>query len=222
MQTRLQLLLAALALAFGPAAMAQKAGSFTASIGFTTLSPVVSSGNLTAPSLPSTQVAIDSNTQLTGGLTYMLSDAIAVHVPLGLPFRHNVNGAGAIASAGKLADTKALPVTLLVQYRFMDPRAAWRPYVGAGVTYAKFYDTQGTATLTALTNPGGAATTMSFDSKFVPTVQLGAIVNLNDKWFLDLGYTKTFLSTRGTLSTGQTLDAKLDPNSFTVNVGYKF
>jgi outer membrane protein len=66
------------------------------------------------------------------------------------------------------------------------------------------------------------ATTLKFESKFAPTIQLGATYNLNEKWYLDASYTKTFLKTRGTLSTGQTLDAKLNPNGYTLQVGYKF
>ena len=41
-------------------AMAQKAGSISASIGFTQISPTVNSGNLSAPSLPGTQVGVSS------------------------------------------------------------------------------------------------------------------------------------------------------------------
>ena len=47
--------------------------------------------------------------------------------------------------------------------------------------------------------------------------------NVIDKnWFADASYTYTPLSTRNTLSTGQTLDIKLDPSSFSLAVGYKF
>ncbi len=222
MHIRIHHLLALLALAACDHAMAQKAGSFSASIGVTNLAPSVSSGNLTAPSLPGTQATINENTQLTANLSYMLSDNWAVAVPLGYGFKHDVTGTGAIAGAGVIATTKALPITVLLQYHFMDPGNAWRPYVGAGYTYAKLYDTQGTATLTALTNPGGAATTASFESKSAVTLQLGVLINVKDRWFVDLAYTKTKLSTRGTLSTGQTLDMKLDPSTFTVGLGYRF
>lgn len=222
MQTRFTFLAATLVLACCGNAVAQKAGSWTASVGVTNLQPSVSSGNLSAPSLPGAQASVDGNAQLTGAVNYMVTDNIGIHVPLGLGFKHNVTGAGSISGAGKLADTKALPITVLAQYRFMPADALYRPYVGAGLTYAKFYNTNGTATLTALTNPGGPATTLSFESKIVPTVQLGVLVNLNARWYVDVNYTKTFLSTRGTLSTGQTLDMKLNPNSYTLGVGYKF
>ena len=222
MKTPYSILAAAALLTTAGAAMAQQAGSLSASIGFTNLSPSVTSGNLTAPSLPNTQATVNSNSQPTGAVNYMVTNNIAISVPLGLGFKHNVSSAGAIAGVGTIATTKALPITLLGQYRFMAPDAQFRPYVGAGVTYAKFYDTNGTGVLTALTNPGGPATTLSFQNKLVPTIQLGAIINFNAKWYLDANYTKTFLSTTGTLSTGQTLNMKLNPSTITIGIGYKF
>jgi outer membrane protein len=212
---------ALLALVCG-SSFAQKAGSWSASIGITKIAPDVTSGNLSAPSLPNTKVDVGDNTQLTGAVNYSYTDNIAVSVPLGFGFKHKVVGAGAIAGVGTLATTKALPMTVLGQYRFGAADAALRPYVGGGLSYVRFYDTNSTAVLTALTNPGGAATTMKFESKFAPTIQLGVTYNINDKWYLDGNYTKTFLKTRGTLSTGQTLDAKLDPDGFTFQIGYKF
>lgn len=203
-------------------AMAQKAGSFSASIGVTQISPSIGSGNLSAPSLPGTQVGVSNNTQLTGALNYMVSDNIALHLPIGFGYKHDVTGAGAIAGVGKLADTKALPITLMGQYRFMDANAAFRPYVGAGASYVKFYSTNGTGVLTAITNPGGPGTGVSFESKLAPTVQLGAIFNLNEKWYVEAAYSKTLLKTRGTLTTGQTIDVKFDPSAYSFQIGYKF
>lgn len=203
-------------------ALAQKAGGFSASIGVTQISPSVNSGNLSAPSLTGTQVGIGNNSQLSAAITYMVTDNIAVQVPISFGFKHDVTGTGAIAGVGKLADTKALPITVLGQYRFMEANAAFRPYVGAGLTYAKFYNTNGTGVLTALTNPGGPGTGISFDSKLAPTIQLGAVFNVNEKWYLEAAYSKTFLKTRGNLTTGQTIDVKLDPSAFSFQVGYKF
>jgi outer membrane protein len=222
MKLQFQILATASALALCGGALAQKAGSISASIGFTQIAPSVSSGNLSSPSLPNTKVDIDSNTQPTGAVNYMVTDNIAVHLPLGFGFKHKVSGAGAIAGVGTIATTKALPITLIGQYRFLAADATFRPYLGAGVSYVKFYDTNGTAVLTSLTNPGGRATTAKFDSKLAPTIELGASYNINEKWYVDASYTKTFLKTRGTLSTGQTIDVTLNPNGYTFQVGYKF
>jgi outer membrane protein len=138
------LFLAILALS-ATTAFAQKAGTWSASLGVTQISPDVDSGNLTAPSLPGTKVDVSDNTQLTGAVNYSLSDNIVIHLPLGLGFKHNVVGAGAIAGVGTIGTTKALPITLIGQYRFMEANAQLRPYVGGGLSYVKFYKTHGTA-----------------------------------------------------------------------------
>ena len=203
-------------------AMAQKAGGISASVGFTQISPSVSSGNLSAPSLPGSQIGITNNSQLTLAFNYAVTDNIILHLPIGFGFKHNINGAGSIAGVGKLGDTKALPITLMGQYRFLDANAAFRPFLGAGASYVKFYNTNGTGVLTALTNPGGPATGLSFASKLAPTVQLGGIFNINESWYLEASYSKTFLNTRGTLTTGQTIDVRIDPSAYSFQVGYKY
>ena len=203
-------------------ASAQSAGTWSAAVGFTQITPSVSSGNLSAPSLPGTQVGISSNSQLTGAVGYMVTDNIAIHVPLGFGFKHDITGSGAIAGVGKIADTKALPITVIGQYRFLDAKTTFRPYVGAGASYVKFYNSNGTGVLTALTNPGGPGTGVAFDSKLAPTFQLGGTYNINEKWYIDLSYSKTLLKTRGTLSTGQTIDVTLNPSSYSLLLGYKF
>ncbi len=218
----ISLLAACAFLACSGAALAQKAGSWSASVGVTQIAPDVDSGNLSAPSLPGTKVDINSNTQITGALNYALTDNIVINTPLGFGFKHKVSGAGAISGVGAIGTTKALPITVLGQYRFGDANATFRPFVGAGLSYVVFYKETGTAVLTAITNPGGPATTLRFKDKLAPTFQLGAIYNINDRWYVEGNYTKTFLKTVGTLSTGQTLNAKLNPNGYTLQVGYKF
>lgn len=222
MKKQISSLLAVAVLGFCGSTMAQKAGSFSASIGATLISPSVSSGNLSAPSLPNTQIDVNSNTQITGAVNYMMTDNIAIHVPLGFGYKFDISGAGAISGVGKLVETKALPITAIAQYRFLDANATFRPYLGAGLSYVRFYKEKGTGTLSALTNPGGPATGAKFESKLAPTVQIGGIYNINEKWYVDASYLKTLLKTQAKLTTGQTIDVKLDPNSYSVQVGYKF
>lgn len=204
-------------------AQAQPAGAWMVRAGVTRIDPHVTSGNLTAPSLPGTQSDIGASTQPCLGMTWMATNNIAIDVPLCTPFEHDIQGAGAIGGAGKIGETKALPVTVMAQYRFGAPEAKFRPYVGAGPTYAKFFKEQGTGTLTAMTGGTPATPTrLSIDSKWALTIQAGATIAINERWFLDAMVAKTFLKTRTTLSTGQTLDTKLDPVTLSVGVGYRF
>lgn len=204
------------------AAHAQSAGSWLGRIGATHISPDVTSGNLSSPSLPGTKSDVDAAAQLSGGITYMYTDHFAVDLPLALPFRHDLVGAGAIAGVGKIADVKALPITLMAQYRFLEAQAPVRPYLAAGLTYAKFFGERGNQTLTALTNPGGTPTQLSIESRWGTTFQAGVTDRILDAWFVDASLSKTFLRTRNTLSTGQTLDIKLDPFTVSVAVGRRF
>lgn len=204
-------------------AQAQTAGSWLVRAGVTQISPDVTSGDLTAPSLPGTTSDVGSSTRPGGGITYMYTDHFAVDLPLALPFKHDLTGDGAIAGVGKLGEVKVLPMTVFAQYRFGEANAQVRPYIGAGPTYAKFFKERSTATLSALTGGTPAdPTTLSVKSKLAMSIQAGVSVALNDKWFLDAMVAKTFLKTRNTLSTGQTLDIKLDPVTAAVAVGMRF
>jgi outer membrane protein len=219
MKTILHCTIAVFALAAG-AAQAQQAGQWMGRAGVTRISPHVSSGNLTAPSLPGTQADIGADTELSGGITYMVTNNWSVDFPLALPFKHHIVGAGAIAGAGKIGDVKALPITLFGQYRFGAPGAKFRPYLGAGPTYAKFYHERSTGVLSALT--AGSPTTLSVQSKLALSVEAGATMALNERWFLDAMVAKTFLKNRTTLSTGQTLSIRSDPLTLALGVGYRF
>ena len=223
MKQTFKLSLVALALVAGSAAHAQSAGTWMARVGAIGLYPQVSSGNLSPPAFPNTQADVSSDWTLGGGVTYMITDNWSVDVPLAFPFTHTLTGAGAIAGVGTIGTTKALPLTVWGQYRFGEAKAAFRPYLGAGLTYAYFYDENATNTLNALS--GGTPsnpTTFSIESKFALGVQAGATYAFNERWFLDgmVGY--TWLKNTTTLSTGQTQPMTLNPVSVAISVGYKF
>jgi outer membrane protein len=209
-------------LAFTSYSHAQKAGSMSLEVGVTNMAPQVKSGDLSAPAFPNTKADVSSATGLTGAFNYMISDNIAVNVPLGLGFKHDVTGAGRAQGFGRLATVNALPITVLGQYRFGQANASLRPYLGGGLAFVKFYKETGSAALTALTNPGGAGTTLSVESKIAPVIQLGAIYNINEKWFVNAHYAKTFVTADTKFSTGQTQSIKLNPDALSIAVGYKF
>jgi len=223
MKNNFKLSLIALALVAGSAAHAQSSGTWMARAGGIGLYPQVSSGDLSPPAFPNTQTDVSSDWTLGGGVTYMITDNWSVDVPLALPFTHTLTGAGAIAGVGTIGTTKALPITMWGQYRFGEAKSTFRPYLGAGLTYAYFYDENATSTLNALS--GGTPsnpTTFSIQSKWAFGVQAGATYAFNERWFLDgmLGY--TWLKNTTTLSTGQTQPMTLNPVSVAISIGYKF
>ena len=218
-----KLLVAAGALAVASGASAQSKGQLTVSVGANQLKPNVESGAISAPALPNSLGDVSKDTQPVAIITYGLTDNISVETAVGTPYKHKIYGAGSIAGSGQLGTVEALPAIALLQYRFFDPNARIRPYVGLGVTYAMFQKETGSFRMTALTNPGGGTpTTFSIDNKWTVSGQVGAQVNINEKWFANASYIKTRLRTDVHFSTHQNQHMKLDPDSFILSVGYKF
>lgn len=215
-------LLAGAALCGAGAAHAQVAGDVMVQLGWNKIMPKVKSGDLSAPSLPGTKIDIRSASALFLTATYMVTSDVSVEVLGGLPYKHDVVGAGAVSGVGKIGSVHQLAPTVLLQYRFLAADAACRPYVGAGPTFAKFYDTRGSAALTAATNPGGPPTTIRTDAAWGATLQAGANYRFDKHWFVDASILKTFISTKATLSTGQSASARLDPVAINASVGYTF
>jgi outer membrane protein len=203
---------------------AQSAGSWLLQGGITHLAPNVSSGALSAPSPAGTTVDVGSDTRLTGQISYIYDDHWAVAVPFGTGFKHKLYGDGSMAGVGQVGSVRALPITVMGQYRWNEPEAVWRPYATAGLTYARFYDEQGSAALNANNpaNPPGGKTGLSVDSKWAPNIGLGVTMRLDDKWFMDVAYVHSFLKTTTHLSTGQSLNIRLDPDMFNLSIGTRY
>jgi outer membrane protein len=221
--TLIRFAVAALLAGGAAAAHAQAAGQWLLMGGVTRISPNVSSGDLSPPSAPGTKVDIDGDTQPTLSVVRMLTDQWSVEVPIGFGFKHRITGAGAIAGVGEIGTVKALPISVFGQYRFGQPAARVRPYAMLGVTYAHFYDAHGSAALNGvnpLSPPGG--TGLSVASRFGITPGVGVTAMINDRWFVDLQYVHSFLKTTAKLSTGQTIDTRLNPDAYRVAVGMRF
>lgn len=217
-----KMLAATAVMAVASSASAQSAGQWTAKMGVAEITPKVKSGDVSAPALPGTKADIGSDTQPVFSFGYGLTDNVSVELDLGLPFKHKLYGDGAIKGTGELGTVKALPPTFLVQYRFFKPDAMLRPYVGAGVTYAYFADETGSGRLTSISDIGGPPTTFKVKNKLASSLQAGLVFNINERWYADVVYIKTFLKTKVDFSSGQTQDITLDPQTLSIGIGYKF
>ncbi|MES2128465.1 MAG: OmpW family outer membrane protein [Pseudomonadota bacterium] len=169
-----KLLLAAASMVLAASASAQSAGQWTVEAGVNQITPHVDSGDISAPALPHSKGTVTKDTEPVVAFTYGVTDNVSLHAALGLPYKFKVLGDGAVKDVGQVGTVKGLPPTLFVQYRFLDPKAKVRPYVGLGLTYAYFFDATGSGKLTAITNPGtGTPTTFKIDNKFCVTAQAG-------------------------------------------------
>ena len=97
------------------------------------------------------QVAVGNATGLALNVTYLFTPNMGVEVLGSLPFTHDIEGAGTIAGAGKIGETKQLPPTVLFVLRGNDSSGI-HPYVGLGVNYTLFFseDTEGALAGTSL------------------------------------------------------------------------
>jgi outer membrane protein len=198
------------------------AGKLNARIGVNAALPQVESGNLSAPSPPGSKVDISDAYALGGGVNWTLDPHWSLDLPLGIPFKARISGDGAIAGVGEIGETYVVPVTGFVQYRFLEEKATVRPLLGLGLTYVNFVKEKGNGTLTGLLNPGGAPVTLKVQDKFTLTAQAGATYNFNERMFVEGMVAFTPLKTRTTLSTGQTIDVRLNPITAGVYVGYRY
>jgi outer membrane protein len=215
------LMLTALALV-SQTALAQDAGTMSVKFGYNQIMPDVSSEDLSAPSIPGTKIDVKEAGAPILTLTYMWTSDISFEFYAGLPYEHDIVGDGAIKGVGKIASVKQVSPTLFAQYRFLDKESTIRPYVGLGITYGYFYGEEGTGNLTALTNPGGEPTLLEVDDAWGISPQIGATVKIDRNWFVDLAVIKSYIKTTSHLSTGQSIETKLDPVAVNIGVGYRF
>lgn len=220
--TTVKLLALAAAMTVASGASAQSAGSWIGTFGINKITPKVESGDISAPALPGTKADVESDTKPRFTIGYMYTDNISAELDLGLPYKHDLIGAGAIQGTGKLGDSEVLPPTALLQYRFLPANSMFRPYVGLGITYAYFQKERGSGQLTALLNTGGPGATFKIDNKWAASYQIGGTMKINEKWFLDTTVIKTKLKTDVHFSTGQNQSVKLDPLAVSVSIGYRF
>lgn len=215
-------LVATVALCGAGAAQAQVAGQVMVKLGWNKIMPKVRSTELSAPSLPGSTIDIKSASALFFTATYMITDDISVEALGGLPYKHDIIGTGSVQGVGKIGSIHQISPTVLLQYRFMPADAPFRPYVGAGPTFAKFYGSKGSASLTAVTNPGGPPTTIGGDTEWGVTTEVGMNYKIDKHWFVDAAVLKTFINTKAQLSTGQTTKARLNPVAINASIGYAF
>ncbi len=118
-----------------------------------------------------------------------------------------------ITSSGKdIGSVKILPPTLTLQYHFI-PDGTFRPYVGAGINYSRFYDVNlAGGTLTVDNSSWGAALQAGFD------------YGLDKNWFLNLDVKYIWMSTNvNVAATGaHVTDFDINPWVLGFGVGRKF
>lgn len=149
---------------------------------------------------------VDTQTTLELDFSHFLTSNLALELILATK-KHEVTAGG--ASVGTV---KHLPPTLMLQYHF-SPDSAFRPYVGAGINYTRFYDV----------NLGGGTLTVN-SSSWGGALQAGIDIPINKTFFLNLDVKKIWIDTEVKVAaTGATAaNLKINPLILGVGVGMKF
>lgn len=218
--------LLALAIA-SPIAQAHQAGDIIVRAGAITVDPHEDSGNIDHAVLgkvAGSGATLNSDTQLGLNFAYMVTDNFGIELLAATPFSHDVGVKGmpgAFASLnGKLGSLKHLPPTLSAIYYPMDKSSAFQPYVGVGINYTWFFDTELSSEAEAkgfrgldMKDSWGLAGQIGMDYMLTDSLMLNAQVR-----YIDIDTTGTTYLAGDKVK----VDVDVDPFVYMVGLGYKF
>lgn len=116
------------------------------------------------------KASVSSDLKPTASIEYRFTPNWGVDLLVAAPFSHNVRLDGA-----KVATTKQLPPTLGVNYHFMPERSV-SPFVGVGVNYTRFFNTDSKGPLTG--------TKVRIDNSWGAAAHAGVDFRLNPQWIV--------------------------------------
>lgn len=198
---------------------------FSINVGAISVMPKEKSGNLdvieAVAGLPagSTGVQVDNNTQLGLTFDYKLDKNWGVQLIAATPFTHKMTGDGVIDGL-KIGKTKHLPPTLLGQYYFDIGNDAIQPFVGLGINYTNFFNTEADQELkTTLVALGAAGAndpvTIKLKNSWGLAAQAGVNIKLTDNLGVHLMVSKVDIDTTAQVkvngTTVQTVNVAIDP-----------
>ena len=228
---RLSAALAAAAMSLYRAApvLADDVPSNSARIGLYSVFFHVKADDLSGPYVPpGANIDAKNLTTLYLGYVRRLSSHFDLELAIGYPPLQKTLGKGP-ATLGSvpydgqvIATARWLAPTLLVEYMFFDENSKLRPYIGAGVNYAAFYDRDVTAQGNAAS---GGPTKLSLTSSVGPAGTAGLAYNVGGNWNVYASYsisqvkTKLHADTAGVI---RTTHISFGPQVFIASVGYSF
>jgi outer membrane protein len=230
-----------LSLLSASSAWALKSGDNFVAVGAAYVSPDISADNLSyagnvylptpVPGPLAIQSASASGTT-TGALIlgHMYTDNLGLVLDIGIPPKTNISMSQSILTHGtvqEIGSVKLWSPMLVGRYYFMDAASAFRPYVGAGVTYTAFKSLSLNTVGQGLA-PNGA----SIDSAWGWVVSGGFNYDIKDTNYFLTG-SLTYIDTKTTMHVNNLVDpAPVGPASTTnlklgntitfLGVGYRF
>jgi outer membrane protein len=138
---------------------------------------------------------------------------LAVSFTGGIPPHIDIQGKGALAPFGKLAETTYGPATLTLQFRPLRD-GVFQPYVGAGAAYMYVFSTK-----------DAAFRDVEIDNDLAPAFEAGTDIMINERYGIFLEAKRAFLrsETRGTFGGAPVVgDVKLGPWAASAGAVFRF
>ncbi len=189
-------------------AQAYEAGNWLFRIGAYGVFP--ESDNMTNVLGTGATLNVDDGYSLGFNFTYMINPNIGIELLLALPFNHDITLSG---GAGKVAETDQLPPTLSIQYHFM-PENSVRPYVGIGLNYTTFFNTDTKGAL--------EGTSLKLDNSWGVAGQFGIDIDVAPNWFVNADIRYIGISTDATLDGKGIGTVDINPWVVGLTVGTRF
>lgn len=193
-------------------ALAHQQGEFFMRAGSATVRPTEGSDNV----LGMGGFSVSNNTQLGLTFDYMVTDNIGIELLAATPFRHRVG----LGPTGDLATVRQLPPTLMAQWYFGDAKSKVRPYVGAGINYTTFFDTDFNQT-----GKDAGLSDLSVKDSWGAAGQVGLDYMVNENWLLNMSVWYMDIDTEVKFKAGgeeQNIKTRIDPWVFMFSAGYRF
>ncbi|MBB1426707.1 outer membrane protein OmpW [Shewanella sp. SG44-2] len=162
------------------------------------------------------EFGVDHDVQLGLNFGYMLTDNLGIELLAASPFSHDVS----LGELGKIADSKQLPPTLVAQYYFGDSQSALRPYIGLGINFTNFYDSEFTQEAKDL-----GLDNLSLSNSWGVAAQVGLDYQIDKKWLVNASVWYAQISTDVSFDMGAdhvVVDTDIDPWVYMVSIGYTF
>ncbi|NEX60664.1 OmpW/AlkL family protein [Noviherbaspirillum galbum] len=167
-------------------------------------------------------ITVDDANTLVIAYTRRLNANLDLDLILGIPPQHDVKGRGTLAPFGTVSKVKQASPTAFINYNFGDEANRFRPFVGVGLNFTRFYDAKSTD---AGNLASGGPTKIELSDSWGLAVQAGLNYKLTDRWSLN-GSVATadvksdLKATTGSIERRTRIDFR--PVVMTVSVGYSF